>query len=115
MVKVGIYVYFDKFSVSKVKRVNSGLDSLVFEQAIASPGNDCRNLIVACFDLELFVMTYCHDKQVIINIILITLHCSGICDLLQVREPVGLIIHHMPIAITFAFFGNGDLEVSIST
>ena len=54
-------------------------------------------------------------QQSIINIILITLHRSCFCDLLQVREPVSLIIHHMPIAITLAFFGNGDLEVGIST
>ncbi|KAG0610823.1 hypothetical protein M758_7G094400 [Ceratodon purpureus] len=29
----------------------------------------------------------------------------------EVREPVGLIIHHIPIAVTFAFFGDGNFQV----
>lgn len=29
----------------------------------------------------------------------------------EVREPVGLIIHHLPIAVTFAFFGDGNFQV----
>ncbi|KAJ4975279.1 hypothetical protein NE237_000385 [Protea cynaroides] len=29
----------------------------------------------------------------------------------EVKEPLPLIIHHLPIAVTFAFFGNGDIVV----
>ncbi|KAI5061970.1 hypothetical protein GOP47_0022509 [Adiantum capillus-veneris] len=29
----------------------------------------------------------------------------------EVREPLPLILHHLPIAVTFAFFGDGDLVV----
>ncbi|KAL2650115.1 hypothetical protein R1flu_018243 [Riccia fluitans] len=28
----------------------------------------------------------------------------------EVREPVSLILHHYPIAVSFAFFGDGDIE-----
>jgi hypothetical protein len=31
----------------------------------------------------------------------------------QVREPLALSIHHLPIAVTFAFLGDGDLLVSL--
>jgi exosome complex component RRP45 len=30
---------------------------------------------------------------------------------LQVREPLALSIHHLPIAVTFGFLGDGDLLV----
>lgn len=30
---------------------------------------------------------------------------------LQVREPLPLIIHHLPIAVTFAFFGEESMMV----
>eukprot|EP01018_Ginkgo_biloba_P018278 Gb_25376 [translate_table: standard] len=29
----------------------------------------------------------------------------------EIREPLPLIIHHLPIAVTFAFFGDGDIVV----
>ncbi|KAH9545098.1 hypothetical protein CY35_12G031300 [Sphagnum magellanicum] len=31
----------------------------------------------------------------------------------EVREPLALSIHHLPIAVTFAFLGDGDLLVSL--
>ena len=51
----------------------------------------------------------CHILTRLLTILTYPAFCF-LC-ILQVRDPLPLTIHHMPIAVTFAYFGEGNIVV----